>query len=101
MAKAGSSNIGLCTEFEPTLERLIISVSGEYFGENDMRSSWELVVLSTVWAIFKLARDQHNDTKVKGCVFKKLDFMKNKTWEWVCLNSVKVNGKKKSSEVIE
>jgi hypothetical protein len=48
MAKAGSSNIGLCTEFEPTLERLIISVSGEYFGENDMRSSWELVVLSTV-----------------------------------------------------
>jgi hypothetical protein len=48
MAKAGSSDAGLCTEFEPMLERLIISVSDEYFREIDMGSSWELVVLSAV-----------------------------------------------------
>jgi hypothetical protein len=48
MAKAGSSDAGLCNEFEPTLEGLIVSVSVEYFGEMDMRSSWELVVLQTM-----------------------------------------------------
>jgi hypothetical protein len=48
MAKAGSSDAGLCTEFKSTLERLIISVSDEYFKEMDMGSSWELVVLPAV-----------------------------------------------------
>jgi len=48
MAKAGRSDAGLCNEFEPTLEGLIVSVSVEYFGEMDMRSSWELVVLQTM-----------------------------------------------------
>jgi hypothetical protein len=48
MAKVWSHDAGLCSEFESTLERLIISVFGEYFIEIDMRSSWELVVLPTV-----------------------------------------------------
>jgi hypothetical protein len=95
MAKAGSSDAGLCNEFEPTLEGLIVSVSVEYFGEMDMRSSWELVVLQTMWAIFELARDQNNNTKVQGSVFKKFVFLKKKMWEWVCLNSGEVKGKKR------